>query len=192
LTGITKRPMIIKSRVGVPMNSEGLEGFSVWHDWSSVTVNKAPMKTGVYAFRLAHAERIRRLKGESDIVYIGATRKGNRTLRDRLRQHLRPRTDMKDVGVRLQRVVLEVGPLEIAWRDFQSHTDAQWTEARLLAQFSDDHIEFPPLNQQETGKKLSDAVRVLRAMKPEDRAKVFAKVEEIKRQSNVTNSTSRQ
>lgn len=164
------------------MNSEGLEGFSTWTDWTSGTVEQAPMKPGVYAFRFAHAEQIRRLKGESDIVYIGATRKGRATLRDRLKRHLRPRKDMKGTGVRLLRVVTEAGSLEIAWREFQNHYDAQWKERELLAQFADDHIELPPLNRQETGKEVSDAVRGLRASKPDKRAKIFARVEEIKRQ----------
>jgi len=164
------------------MNSGGLEGFSAWADWASGTVDQAPRKPGAYAFRLARAERIKRLKGESDIVYIGATRKGRRTLRDRLRQHLRPRRDMKDPGVRLLRVVTEVGPLEIAWREFKNHSDAQWEERELLAQFADDHIELPPLNRQETGKRVSDVVRALRAKTPEERAKILAKVQEMRRQ----------
>ena len=43
------------------MSSAELEGFSVWAEWNSGTVKHAPMKPGVYVFRLSRTEPIRRL-----------------------------------------------------------------------------------------------------------------------------------
>ena len=161
------------------MSSAELEGFSVWAEWNSGTVKHAPMKPGVYVFRLSRTEQLRRLKGESDILYIGATKKGSRTLRDRLRDHLRLRDDKKDLGCRLERVIKEVAPLEVAWKQFENHADAQDLERKLLAEYTDSHIEFPPLNRQETGKRVTDALRVVSALKPEQLADVLARLQEI-------------
>jgi len=157
------------------MLSAELEGFSPWADWSLGTVQLAPTKPGVYVFRLPQTKALSRLKGESDIIYIGATKKGSRTLRDRLRDHLRSRDDKKDLGCRLERVIKEVGPLQISWRQCETHTDAIELERKLLAEYTDGHIEFPPLNRQETGKKKSDALRMFNALRPEQQAEIMTK-----------------
>jgi hypothetical protein len=143
------------------MDSSSIEGFSTWNEWGSRVAIQVPAKPGVYIFRLAPSQRIRRLKGFSDLVYMGATKKGKRTLRDRLEDHLRPRVDMRDLGYQLERVIKEVGPLQVAWKPLDEHFDARWLERRLLTQYQDDHLEFPPLNRQETGKRVNAAERLL-------------------------------
>ena len=124
---------------------------------------------------------MQRLMGASDLVYIGATGKGKRTLQDRLKDHLRLRRDMKDLGCRLDRVVQHVGPLEVAWIVCENRVDAQWKERELIAKYADDHIEIPPLNRQESGKQVSDALRSLPAKTPEERERIASSVWALKR-----------
>jgi hypothetical protein len=82
----------------------------------------------------------------------------------------------RDLGYQLERVVKEVGPLQVAWKQFDDHFDAQWHERKLLTQYEDDHLEFPPLNRQETGKRVSDAERLLAGSHPDELPKEWKKL----------------
>lgn len=149
------------------MNSTELIDYSTWIDWFRKAVRRVPQKPGVYIFRLIRGATLARLKGNSDIIYIGSTKKGKRTLRDRLKDHLSPRGDKRDTGYRLKRVTNEVGSLEVAWRVFDCHDSAQACERQLLKRFEQDHIELPPLNRQETGKTQLQVEDTLRAITPQ-------------------------
>jgi hypothetical protein len=149
------------------MNSNELVDYPSWLGWFRKAVDHAPEKPGVYIFRLIRTPTLARLKGHSDIIYIGSTKKGERTLRDRLKDHLRPRGDKRDLGYRLKRVTDEAGSVEVAWRVFDSHDSAQECERQLLKRFEKDHIELPPLNRQETGKTQLQMEDTLRALTPQ-------------------------
>jgi hypothetical protein len=114
-----------------------------------------------------------RIKGQSDIVYIGSTKRGKRGIRQRLQQHLRVREGGVDTGYRLDRVVKEVGALEIAWLTCPTHDDALWHEGELLSQYQSDHIELPPLNRQESGKKIQYVLRTLLKLPPDQARRLF-------------------
>src|SRR5216684_3847622 len=116
------------------MNSADLSNFTSWKQWSGTIARRSPPSAGVYAFRMIGGQPLPRIKGQSDIVYIGSTRRGKRGIRQRLQQHLRVREGGVDTGYRLDRVLKEVGVLEIAWLCCPTHDDALWHEGELLSQ----------------------------------------------------------
>jgi excinuclease UvrABC nuclease subunit len=89
------------------MTSNKIPGIAGWNRWGEDSIKTAPITPGVYVFRLGQA--VQRLKGESDIVYIGTSGKGAGSIRTRLKQHLR--ADVSP-GPQLCRITNEVGPLE--------------------------------------------------------------------------------
>jgi len=66
-----------------------LKGISDWRPSTEYTIRQAPTRSGVYVIRMAGGRRFGRLRGESDILYIGST-EAKRELRQRLRQYLHP------------------------------------------------------------------------------------------------------
>src|ERR1700751_5068582 len=96
------------------MNSDQILGIGNWYQCGEA-VRNAPNSAGVYVFRLARA--IQRLKGDSDVVYIGTTGKGERTIQTRLKEHL----DVHEGGPMFARVANEVGPMEVAWISLPDH-----------------------------------------------------------------------
>ena len=124
-------------------------GMSEWVKWSGRTVGRAPRTPGVYVLRLANMA-VPRLKGESDIVYVGSTSRGRGTIRQRLRRHgcaTQPGRSM------LNRVRSEVGEIDLAWKSLATHTQALFMESQLLEKYLADHLELPPLNHQESSLK---------------------------------------
>jgi hypothetical protein len=83
------------------------------------------------------------------------------------------------LGCRLARVVKEVAPLEVAWKQSENYADAQELERKLLADYADSHIEFPPLNRQETAKKVTNILRLVSALKPEQLSDEVVLLQEI-------------
>jgi hypothetical protein len=144
------------------VNSNEIQDFSKWIRWPDTAVDQAPASPGTYIFRLANAQQRGRLKGFSDLVYIGAAT----NLRRGLKNHLRLRADNIDVGWQLERVAKEVGALELAWKELEKQEDPKRDETKLLRQYSGDLIELPPLNRQVTGKKQRDALEALSKLFP--------------------------
>lgn len=125
------------------MNSDEIKGLSDWVDFTSTSVAKAPVSPGVYAFRFKTG-CCKRVLGSSDIAYVGMS--GRQSLRKRLRQHLVE----PDKRHWLRRILSEVGPLEIAWGLCQ---EPLTRESELLWRYSEDHIELPPGNRQQSMKR---------------------------------------
>lgn len=138
------------------MDSTALpQGFSDWADFNDLTVKRAPATKGVYVLRLKGGRDFGRLKGRSDIVYIGKTEAG---IRGRLRQYLNP----GPTQITNQRVnqLMKRHDLEVAWKEDQNPNT---TEHNLLLQYVKDHDELPPLNRQYPEKvvvELSEKLRV--------------------------------
>jgi len=159
------------------MLSNELEGFATWVSWNADAVDRAPEQPGVYVFRrmAGYGISVRRIVGESDIIYIGGTpRKG--TLQSRLRNHLKPRADEKDAGCQIDRVQKEVGPLEVAWKTFEMTCDAATCESTLLYRYAKDHIELPPLNNQIPQRGTRQAERWLQGCPVEEICKWLAQL----------------
>jgi excinuclease UvrABC nuclease subunit len=141
---------------GKAVKSNELAGFSNWQKWGPAVVERAPGQPGVYIFRLA--ESFRRLKGDSDLIYVGSG-----SLRNRLRNHL---TGRGDVNRRLERVAREIGTLELAWRTHATAQEAKDNEGELLAVYDSEHLELPPLNRSESGRGKRAVIKMMLAAYP--------------------------
>lgn len=93
------------------MNSRDIEELTVWESWPDPALARAPNKPGLYVFRIACEATLPRVKGQSDIVYIGTNRRGKGTIRSRLNWHKCARSDETN---RLHRISKEHGSLEVA------------------------------------------------------------------------------
>ena len=165
------------------MNSSDFSGFVNWEPWSRNAAIRAPQKPGIYVFRLAEGKSFFRLKGESDLIYIGGTRPSNKrprhpgSVRRRLEQHLVSREEEEiDTGYRLKRVHNEIGSMEVAWRTFNSDVESQFHEATLLWLYTREHIELPLLNRQESGKNLLKALRWLASQPSDEKSEIIKKL----------------
>ena len=89
-------------------------------------------------FYVDKGKSIHRLKGESDIIYVGGTSRG--TLAQRLRGHN---------GSRLLKLIkTEIGGIRVSWKDLPTNERALFEEAEILWKYLRDHLELPPMNQQ--------------------------------------------
>ena len=110
-------------------------------------ISQAPSNPGIYVMRGKDGRKFNRVKGESDIIYIGSSI----DLRRRFRQYAKPNNK---VSSPTQRVKWFSGiyPLEIAFAE----TDNPPTlfETMLLQTYVADHHELPPLNHSNVVKHL--------------------------------------
>jgi hypothetical protein len=138
------------------MTSNDLSEYSDWEEWDSDAVRKAPNLSGVYVFRLA--EGFGRLRGRSDLVYVGCTTSTDGTIQRRLSDHWRAGR-FRDVQ--------KVGKLEVCWKKLTTAEEASKEEAKLLRTYVSDHIELPPINRKEedvdTRKKIEVLVEYIQA-----------------------------
>jgi len=125
--------------------SQICKGVSEWHPFNKETVKSAPKQSGIYIFRMAQSKCFSRLKGETDILYIGSA-EGKHGLRGRLQQYLRSRP--KQTNKRIHAMTKKYD-MEIAWC---LCGEAGNLELQLLRRYFDDHDELPPLNH--AGKNL--------------------------------------
>ncbi len=152
------------------MTSAECPEFGRWITWGPRSAQGVPNKPGTYIFRLA-GRNFGRLKEESDILYIGCAK--NQNLQQRAKQHLHCREDEKDIGYLIKRVEEEVGPVEFAWKE---NADPTAGERELLARYREDHIELPPLNSNQPGKKYTLAERRFAQLSPEERRELESRM----------------
>ena len=126
--------------------SQICEGISEWHPFNKESVNSAPKQYGIYIFRMAQGKRFGRLKGESDIFYIGSTQ-SKHGLRGRLEQYLHP--EVTQWTNKRNHEMTEKYDMEISWC---LCGEARNLEHQLLLRYLKDHDELPPLNR--AGKQL--------------------------------------
>ncbi len=120
--------------------SQLCKGVSEWHPFNEETVKSAPKRSGTYIFRVTQSKCFGRLKGESDILYIGST-EGEHGLRERLQQYLHPgHTQWTNKRIH---AMAEKYDMEIAW---YLCGEASNLELQLLHRYFEDHDELPPLN----------------------------------------------
>lgn len=120
------------------MSSTSLKKFSKWLPFVKNTLSAIPDKEGLYILRINR--KIGRLKGNSDILYIGKSTSG---LRSRLSCYFKPGKTQytskrvysylrKHVGIRIA-FVIDGNPRKV--------------ERRLIQRYFRDHEELPPLNR---------------------------------------------
>jgi hypothetical protein len=117
--------------------------FSEWHPLIEEGIEKAPDVQGAYVLRRAQGQRFGRLRGESDIMYIGSS-EGKHGLRRRLRFFLHPgRRQLTSQRINEMAKKYE---MEVAWCPCD---EARNLEHQLLQRYVLDHDELPPLNHAE-------------------------------------------
>jgi hypothetical protein len=120
--------------------SQICKGILEWYPFNEESLKSVPKQYGIYIFRMAQGKCFRRLKGESDIFYIGSA-EGNRGLRGRLQQYLRPGpTEWTNKRIH---VTAKKYDMEITWCVCG---EASNLELQLLRRYFEDHDELPPLN----------------------------------------------
>lgn len=112
-------------------------------------------KNIIYVLR---AEKpIPRLKGESDVVYIGQT-KG--TFRQRYLPSAKLHTTSKANRLKFGHIVEHYGPIRIAVASYTAYGDSLLkAEGQLLWWYFQNHCEYPPVNYTKT-KIRNDAVSI--------------------------------
>ena len=119
--------------------------FSKWHPLDEQGLENAPQQPGVYVIRRAQGRRFGRLRGESDILYIGSCR-AKKGLRQRLQQYSYPGpTQWTNLRVK---ELSEKFKMEVAWCVINAPNleEPRNFECDLLANYLKDHDELPPLN----------------------------------------------
>ena len=119
-------------------------GFREWRKLSDLKTDMAsiPDQPGTYVLRLN--SRLERLRGKSDILYIGCTEK---SIRKRIRRHLKGMG--KKTAWRIHQNLMDRGYLdhvEASWV-ISSREEARELEKRLLKGYEKDHEELPPWNR---------------------------------------------
>ncbi len=122
------------------MKSADLRGFEEYADFDSA-FKSAPEEPGVYFLRLKSGKPFSRIKGETDIVYIGSSK----NLKRRFNQYYNPgRTQW--TNRKIHRFVKEYGhDSEFFWKKISSDR-IKIEEYNLLRRFEQEHHEKPPLN----------------------------------------------
>ena len=117
-----------------------LSDFSRWQAFNDQIIGATPSEKGVYMLRRPRGEKVRRLRGESDVLFIGSTKQH---IRKRLAEVLRAKEDeghdfyVKEMAKKYS--------AEISWETNDNPKDS---EAYLLGRYLEDHDELPPLNAQ--------------------------------------------
>lgn len=118
-----------------------------WSTWYPLTEEKieyhAPKGFGIYKVRQAEGVLVPRLKGESEILYVGRSgTTANRTLRNRLLELMGHGAHIAAPRVRRLREELGLN-LEFCYADTKEPESA---EKLLLMLYEKEHYELPPLN----------------------------------------------
>ncbi len=130
------------------MNSTDIESINKetvsWLSFEKDIVSKASRENGVYILRLATGKLFGRLRGASDILYVGSsTCQGG--LRQRLLHYFHP-GPTQWTNLRINSY-LNRYKMEIAWLLTNNPLNL---EHKLLTQYEEDHDEQPPFNHADT------------------------------------------
>jgi hypothetical protein len=105
-------------------------------------LRKVPSQFGVYVVRATKA--VKRIRGESDIVYIGSACNQN-GLRGRISQYFSP-GPTQITNKRILALIEESADYEIGWRPVAAKSRVVELEQELLERYFTDHGERPPQN----------------------------------------------
>lgn len=112
--------------------------------YGSESARKA--KNIVYLFRCE--KNIGRLKGESNILYIGQTK---HSFGKRYYPHAKLHATSEANQMKFDHIINEYGPISISFRDFSLFGDSLiQAEGQLLWWYFQNHCEYPPINYTKT------------------------------------------
>jgi hypothetical protein len=121
---------------------------SKWYPFAKIAADSAPSETGTYFLRMAGGLHFGRLKGSSDILYIGST-EGRDGLKGRLSDHLHPaKEDWTSQRIKSLSAMYKI---EVAWSQNDS---PRHLELLSLRQCLTENLELPPLNHSRRWKAL--------------------------------------
>lgn len=121
--------------------SDSTMQFSEWYPFDKEGIANAPQQKGVYVIRKANGQLFDRIRGKSDILYIGST-EGKGGLKKRLQGYFQH--SAKGTNLRVQEIAAKY-KMEIAW----CVCDKPYNfETNLNQQYQKDHDQLPPLNRQ--------------------------------------------
>jgi len=131
------------------LNSKSLKkyGFGEWYAFSIANkekiLNILPYKKGVYI--LKYNSLVYRLKGKSDILYIGKTISG---LNYRINFYFNPGPS-QETSKRINSYLKnkKFGNLKISFKVMISKDRTRELEKKLLCRYDNDHEELPPWNR---------------------------------------------
>lgn len=118
-----------------------MDNWCQWQSFTEATCDRAPLYLGNYEIALVD-ELWRYKKGRSRLIYIGKVYKPARTIRGRLREHLRATVGGR--GNQKIATFLDMGyRLKVRWRH---HYDPTSGECELFYDFEKRHGELPVAN----------------------------------------------
>jgi|WetSurMetagenome_2_1015567.scaffolds.fasta_scaffold97855_2 hypothetical protein len=121
-----------------------------WFPFEKQVVSEAPREVGVYILRLAEGKLFGRLRGASDILYVGSsTCQGG--LRQRLSHYFHPGPSQW-TNLRINKYLSKY-KMEVAWFPTSNPLNL---EHKLLTQYESDHDEQPPFNHADTRRFLTN------------------------------------
>ncbi len=139
-----------------------------WTRWKDFDARLAPQSMGVYTFRVAAGAAIERVKGASDLIYVGSGK-----IRDRLRAHANPDWTNWDDSGWLISLIAQERDLELAWKELPEG-EARSLESGILRDYLVQHFELPPANRRKP--EFSPETRasiMLYSLSPEKRKQVL-------------------
>lgn len=121
--------------------------------WPDILDQRARLEGLPAVYMLTLGRRFGRLRGSSNILYIGQTGElGGDTQKCRLRIYRYPNGDH---ARKLRRAVEELlasnERVAFGWRLLATKEDAEAEESRLLQVYRQEHLELPPFNNKPSG-----------------------------------------
>ncbi|MCK5580755.1 MAG: GIY-YIG nuclease family protein [Candidatus Omnitrophica bacterium] len=120
------------------MNNKSLNNFSKSQFFSIDILPEIPTVPGTYV--LIFPKCFGRLKGKSNILYIG---KSSKSLRQRLKFYFKP-GPTQHTSKRINKFLKENKEIKIS---FITNNNPRVLEKKLLQNYFKDHDEYPPLNR---------------------------------------------
>ena len=123
------------------MDSHSVEkhtGAMKWLPLNKTTQKTAPLYPGIYIMRLG--KHFGRLRGTSDILYIGST---TSSIRQRLGGYFNPGPTQR-TNIRINKM-LQRYTIQVAWHETEN---PKKLETKLLEKYFKEHDEQPPFNYQ--------------------------------------------
>ena len=149
------------------MDSSNLQrhGLDRWFPFTEEVLSQIPRSTGVYVLRTPNAKPFGRLRGYSDILYIGSS---EASLKRRLRFYFHPGPTQR-TSIRINRM-LKTYEAEVSWIQ---NEEPKTLETKLINTYFEEHDELPPFNAQSGAsdheKRVKEAVKPIKRITNKDK-----------------------